>query len=664
MVEGAGANGLTESFEPISEVLTGGTADPLVNDIIRDEITEILRSYHQTYDHLQELIQNAVDACEDAYEINLQKSQKYKPRIEVTFDLDNNRITVDDNGTGMNKDTLKKYYFTPFAGRKKRSPSGKLRRGEKGVGATFLSYGSHRIWVSTKPMDNPNTYNACELAGGIDWIRDYSGALSMPRVNPVDAHPDLASHKHGTIIVIDLNNLTNLRTLAKHGRTVKDWEAILRLFTAIGFIGIGIDGPAPTDFLRALRVDVKVIESGITTAEKIDTGYLYPHLVKDVTWIRAKDIKRQAGNNRPVSRCSMRDMIIEWYGQDQIKQMLTEKLNNPKQQRFADKKDAIIQAIDRHKPRAYVGFTYSAEFWDVVNKRIFQTSRSEITHGMIFATRTHRVGGNVGIDFSGNTTDFNRFSLVIDMDEVPPDIGRKSIPYEICDVAQLIADAVHDSLRQNKDCLKPSPSSGAAIGAIQVDDIRHMAVDEGTDLDVDGKLDLALVKEPREEQDVIALFFELLGKGHIKGYRVFATKLNEKYDSVAEFSLEKDPAYFYDETANRLGIPEERFDEMGGTMRSPRKQILEFKHNSDQLINDVEYLVKDVKDIHWLVCWDIGSRHERLGIDIVDVTEPAQKNHRWYYGETHLLTDQAHSNIRIIALKSVVHLLLHGMGGV
>ena len=95
------------------------TADPVAAtpwnplDYPADEVTEddrlsearrsvenILESYHRNYDLFAELLQNAVDACEQRW---LEEGEAYgNPSIWVTLRLGSaNEITVCDNGVGM-----------------------------------------------------------------------------------------------------------------------------------------------------------------------------------------------------------------------------------------------------------------------------------------------------------------------------------------------------------------------------------------------------------------------------------------------------------------------------------------------------------------------------------------------------------------------------------
>ena len=72
---------------------------------------------------------------------------------------------------------------------------------------------------------------------------------------------------------------------------------------------------------------------------------------------------------------------------------------------------------------------------------------------------------------------------------------------------------------------------------------------------------------------------------------------------------------------------------------------------------------KRLRDLHWLVCWDVGTSHEREGVELVDVTGESQRNQRYYYGQTHLMRDVTGVEVHVIALRKVIELVLAGQGG-
>lgn len=169
------------------------------------------------------------------------------------------------------------------------------------------------------------------------------------------------------------------------------------------------------------------------------------------------------------------------------------------------------------------------------------------------------------------------------------------------------------------------------------------------------KLNLQLIKLPQEEQDVVALFFDLLGAGYLKGYTILATMVSWKYDGFAKFLLTRDDSTVYHSINNPLGVPEEKFGKEN-VKRSPERSVMEFKLSSDGLIRDLLHEEKKLSDIRWLVCWEIGNLHEREDFQILEIINEAQKHYREYYGVTHLLTD-GRSNVYVICLKRVIEIL-------
>ena len=106
------------------------------------------------------------------------------------------------------------------------------------------------------------------------------------------------------------------------------------------------------------------------------------------------------------------------------------------------------------------------------------------------------------------------------------------------------------------------------------------------DLDVPG---LASQKVPRDENDVIALFFELLGRGYIKGYQSFGLSQMDSYDGrfvLTRSGDETDPAIPADDR---------------------HLSAIEFKVLASSLIRDLEREAKDARDLKLVIAWEEGS---------------------------------------------------------
>lgn len=89
----------------------GFETSKLYFEIDKKKILELLMGhtlYNDSTVVLRELVQNGIDACR-LYNSTLKTTAKYKPTIKITFDKDTRVLKVQDNGTGMSKDTIYKH---------------------------------------------------------------------------------------------------------------------------------------------------------------------------------------------------------------------------------------------------------------------------------------------------------------------------------------------------------------------------------------------------------------------------------------------------------------------------------------------------------------------------------------------------------------------------
>lgn len=631
-------NALKAPFNPLGQVASDEDYRCV---ILRTQVAEIVGSYHHAFDVFLEAVQNAVDACEDRY--ILESEGDYSPQIKIEIDLESNTLRILDNGIGMTLDDITQYFFTPFATRKgnRKDPSASRLRGEKGVGTTFLAYSTNSFRVTTQ--DALGSVISARLDGARAWVKNEVAVLDMPKVEPADPLPRPGQ---GTTVEIKIDELSPLGLLQDHGTKPTQWEAILRLYTAIGYIDFDETDP----FLSQLRVDLQIVNGSSVQGEKlIATGFLYPHRLTDSA-VRKSQLSRNKRGELSV-RQRNQDVLYEFFSAPQVADKMTARLAKPYTREAL--KHQIRQVLKDYSPQAYVAYVHSAEFWTDRNQRLWgENSEGLLTHGVVYATKRQRVGENERITLTSRTGDFNRFFVVILLDNIKPDIGRKSLPEAVSILADLFTNTVRSEFFDDRDALRPSPHNFDEGEEATLEAIRDKAAAREL-LPAAQELNLHLTRIPESEQDVIALFFDLLGLGAIRGYEVYATHTAQKYDGVGRFRIARDEHNIYS-PANRLGIAEHKFRQ--NQVVSPTKSFFEFKQTTDGFVRDYGSGDKRLQDVKWLVCWDIGSDHEEAGLAIIEILDPAQVNQRDYFGVTHIMT-AGQDKVHIICLKTLLETL-------
>ena len=109
---------VTESSGGLDPVNSISQFDPLDlqtdeerQTLVKKQVINLLRSYNGWWDIFAELIQNAMDAVYQQYELT--GGHNYDPHINIQIDMriaDSNSIRVSDNGLGMDTDDLQNLF--------------------------------------------------------------------------------------------------------------------------------------------------------------------------------------------------------------------------------------------------------------------------------------------------------------------------------------------------------------------------------------------------------------------------------------------------------------------------------------------------------------------------------------------------------------------------
>lgn len=142
----------------------------------------------------------------------------------------------------------------------------------------------------------------------------------MPEVEPVD--PGVLQ-EHGSEIGIGFDEGTNISSLSDHATTWRQWEAILRLFTAAGFFDFDEDDP----FLNLLRISLLVIqEDGTGEQNFVGKGYLFPHKIAPAN-IRLSGLERNEQGSLPQRNRDM-DVLWEFFPKERVAELVADRMEN------------------------------------------------------------------------------------------------------------------------------------------------------------------------------------------------------------------------------------------------------------------------------------------------------------------------------------------------
>lgn len=169
-----------------------------------DRITTLLMGenlYGNKKYGFRELLQNCLDACnvmKEYYFIN-DPTSNYEPQISIIYDYDNDVIVIKDNGTGMSKDIIKKYFLTIGKSYYRSEEYEKLgyktnTTGTFGIGFLACFMLSKKVTISTKyfqtgesstfSLEKDSKY-ICYLNNCFSGIHGTAITLSMKEFNKV-----------------------------------------------------------------------------------------------------------------------------------------------------------------------------------------------------------------------------------------------------------------------------------------------------------------------------------------------------------------------------------------------------------------------------------------------------------------------------------------------
>ena len=386
----------------------GATSLDFDDSIRRRHIQGILESYNGNYDALAEMVQNSVDALEDASLAGLPGPFL----LAVDVNLKQNWISVLDTGTGMSAAEIVKV-CAPHASLKPNPDIAGKRdkrtayRGYKGVGLTFLAYGTDDITIHSK---NSSGVTKARMKLGRAWVDGRRNDAAL-LVEDSEASP-LDGYQRGTFVKFQCSSHTRPKSLSHQANSKETWDAILRTKTAIGQVLLKRTPVVKIDVTLNLS-DESGLKKGVVSPE-----YLYPHKIKRPHAFRFLDIpkyyKTHSENSEPPDDKRRQDGLYLVWDTEKITDELT-----------ADQRKQYLEELTAFTPAVYAFMPYQGAVWTELNN-LSSGKRLFLKPGLTIAVNRQRLMEQDEIAATRYEVFSRNIFVLVHFDNARPDLGRKN----------------------------------------------------------------------------------------------------------------------------------------------------------------------------------------------------------------------------------------------
>ena len=627
-----------EAYDPLTQ---GEDDQSLILATRKRHIHNLLKSYTEWFDLFAELLQNALDAVEKRAN---EETAQYEPQIWIKVDIEKQEISVTDNGCGMEKSefqTFLKPDVTFKIGEKTKT------RGMKGVGATYLAYGFNHFQVSTKT--NNEVWSGV-IRKGREWVENktdttpkFIASTDEPPHNP------FGNVDRGTSVTIRLEGKgIRPKDLAWIGATnAEQWLALLRVHTPVGAIYIHPEQP----YIQ-IRTNVEVVaRDGAVSRISVDNPeYLYPHdlfgsvleLDEFVAWIRERADQGIPTDKRPARFMSQTGF---WAQAD------TDELLKEGGLFGVQLSDEQIDLAKELRLQLYVFMGCSKSLWNRAKENLGLSTRIRLLKGGIQLATRHMPQGDVIPITLTRYVFFQDVAHAIVHIDAEPDYGRKGFQLEHVEIAKHFAQrAVMNFARKYQNLLRSDSGTIDMVKSGRLENwidqqkihesLQPLHINKTHFFEPVGYL--PTTSEPRSEQDVVALFNQLLSTGVIRGIEIISSSQYEQYDGLFRYVVAPPfSKYKFDKDRNPLGVINEALppkeERIGG-----RVEVLEYKLRFDDLIDDFAKEIKDPSVIKLIITWELGENWQSL-YSITSFLASRNVQHRKNHGITHRFMHSDHS---------------------
>ncbi|WP_170468994.1 ATP-binding protein [Ruegeria arenilitoris] len=634
-------------FDPLSSLEEEGTTTAIFEEANRRIVLNVLKSYTGYFDVFNELIQNALDAVEKRAAV---EDDGYQPKVWITVDLQNRHVKVVDNGVGMTLEEFK-YFVRPNISFKKQRET----RGHKGVGATFLAYGFSAVRIQTK---QEGSQWSVAMRQGRQWAEDRTNSVPRPSFEEIEPFAEeIVPESSGTAVEVVLGNEPGVRPrdLGWLGaQNASSWTDVLRLKTPVGGVYLVTSAFSPT-------IEVKVIDvHGVITREDLKKPeYYYPHEFpgfksQDVSSLEQALASIQGSTDERFAKLDSEfkrlNCLYEIYDKDDLLEEASP---------FASAlNEEDRQLIEKHQVSVYASFLSSAKLWGAFNDDTLKLRKGQrIVHGGLQMASDNMVQGDLSVIPLTSEIGYQANShVIVHMVDGNPDMGRKIFQPELQSLGTKLAVRCVNILKKYRQNLKPDTGSTRVAPDKELHEYKKNQEQYRDEKPLsiswtDGKAYISAI--PQQEQDVIALFHQMIGGKLLRGYEFYATSQSERYDSLFQLNYSDDDKVKFERDSNPLGV--------GVDFHPPyssHPKVLEYKYDLDALVRDIDKEIKYAKHIDLVVCWTAEKQFkERYYLNSLLVSDEGAS--RENFGATHQAfpTGSNQPDFEVVVLEDLINFL-------
>lgn len=477
--------------------------------MMKHEIINVTDSYHNDYDILAELVQNAVDAIRQRKQVN----SKIKGKIKLEINADKHEIKVSDNGIGMSKRELDAAVQVNSSEKTANSQT----IGEKGVGLSYSIFTSDYAEIVSS---NGNETSKIIANGANRWLntKDALKEFEMP------VETMTSERERGTTVLLSSINVSDSKFFHLNQ---KQLVYTLRTRTAVGDVNNLINNDK--DYIKITLKYVNT-KQGINSKEDILNQYFFLDDVADrniidyqkfIAWAARAEIKDIQKKDK------LRGKFIRFRGEKSIGDRTVKYLAY-----FSPNNDASRERSERY------GLIQDDDYKS--DNKLYYA----INGGAYLSVKGMPTGIDVGTDaIQGASGYVRRMFLIIEDPKLHLDLGRKSIPGRTKGAYIKIEKEVFNQYRiiASRYIAKESPlipfKSDDSV-SIEFNKIRKNYLELNGDTD--------FLYKPEQEGTISGIFFEQLGKnkfpnlrilehGYVNKYDIYATNADNMNNIVLEF---------------------------------------------------------------------------------------------------------------------------------